>query len=225
MPVKESLPQRPLSPYGVSKKAMIDYMVAYRELHGLEFVALALGNVYGPRQDPHGEAGVVAIFAERLLRGDDGDDLRHGEQTRDFVYVDDVVDAFVRAATARRAGHQHRDRAGALRQRALRHHGRGRWASTSRPHFAARPPGRARSLVPRRRAGRACSSAGARGPTFRDGAAAHDRSRPSRRLEPSSAEEVVLRRADDRLADGAVAEPRSRTAPHDGRRQARRPCP
>ena len=70
LPLKESLPQRPLSPYGVSKKAAIDYLVAYRELHALEFAALALANVYGPRQDPHGEAGVVAIFAERLLQGD-----------------------------------------------------------------------------------------------------------------------------------------------------------
>ena len=61
--------------------------------------ALALANVYGPRQDPHGEAGVVAIFAERLLRGDPVTIFGDGEQTRDFVYVDDVVDAFVRAAT------------------------------------------------------------------------------------------------------------------------------
>jgi UDP-glucose 4-epimerase len=97
-PIKETLPHRPLSPYGVSKKAGLDYLVAYRELHALEFSALALANVYGPRQDPHGESGVVAIFAQRLVAGEpvtiDGD----GEQTRDFVFVDDVVDAFVRAA-------------------------------------------------------------------------------------------------------------------------------
>ena len=99
LPLKESLPHRPLSPYGVSKKAAIDYLVAYRELHALEFSALALANVYGPRQDPHGEAGVVAIFAERLLRGEQVTIFGDGEQTRDFVYVDDVVDAFVRAAT------------------------------------------------------------------------------------------------------------------------------
>jgi UDP-glucose 4-epimerase len=99
LPLKESLPQRPLSPYGVSKKAVIDYLVAYRELHALEFAALALANVYGPRQDPHGEAGVVAIFAERLLRGQPVTVFGDGEQTRDFVYVDDVVDGFVRAAT------------------------------------------------------------------------------------------------------------------------------
>ncbi len=99
IPLKESLPHRPLSPYGVSKKAAIDYLIAYREMHSLEFCALALANVYGPRQDPHGEAGVVAIFAERLLRGDEIVIFGDGEQTRDFVYVDDVVDGFVRAAT------------------------------------------------------------------------------------------------------------------------------
>jgi UDP-glucose 4-epimerase len=83
----------------VSKKAAVDYLVAYRELHALEFCALALANVYGPRQDPHGEAGVVAIFASRLLRGDPVTIFGDGEQTRDFIFVDDVVDAFVRAAT------------------------------------------------------------------------------------------------------------------------------
>jgi UDP-glucose 4-epimerase len=99
LPLKESLPHRPLSPYGVSKKAVIDYLIAYREMYALEFSALALANVYGPRQDPHGEAGVVAIFAQRLLGGEQVTIFGDGDQTRDFVYVDDVVDAFVRAAT------------------------------------------------------------------------------------------------------------------------------
>ncbi len=99
LPLRESQPHRPLSPYGVSKKAVLDYLAAYRELHSLEFCALALANVYGPRQDPHGEAGVVAIFGERLLKGRELVVFGDGEQTRDFVYVDDVVDAFVRAAT------------------------------------------------------------------------------------------------------------------------------
>ena len=97
LPVKESHPQRPLSPYGVAKKAVGDYLHAYRELHGLEYTALALANVYGPRQDPHGEAGVVAIFAGRLLAGEPCMIYGDGKQTRDFVYVDDVVDAFSRA--------------------------------------------------------------------------------------------------------------------------------
>jgi UDP-glucose 4-epimerase len=99
LPVRESAPQRPLSPYGVSKKSACDYLAAYRELHGIEFSALALANVYGPRQDPHGEAGVVAIFAGRLLAGEPCTIFGTGDQTRDFVYVDDVVDAFARAAT------------------------------------------------------------------------------------------------------------------------------
>lgn len=98
LPVKEAYPHRPLSPYGVSKKAVIDYLMAYRELHTLEFCALALANVYGPRQDPHGEAGVVAIFARRILDGQACTIFGDGEQTRDFVFVDDVVDAFARAA-------------------------------------------------------------------------------------------------------------------------------
>lgn len=98
LPVNESYPQRPISPYGVSKKVMADYLHVYRELHEIEYSALALANVYGPRQDPHGEAGVVAIFAGRLLDGTPCTVFGDGEQTRDYVYVDDVVDAFVRAA-------------------------------------------------------------------------------------------------------------------------------
>lgn len=98
LPVDESHPQRPLSPYGISKKVFGDYLAAYRELHGLDYTALALANVYGPRQDPHGEAGVVAIFAGRLLAGERCKVFGDGSQTRDYVFVDDVVDAFVRAA-------------------------------------------------------------------------------------------------------------------------------
>src|SRR3954462_5004815 len=99
LPVRESHPQLPVSPYGVSKKAFSDYLFAYRELHDLEFTSLALANVYGPRQNPHGEAGVVAIFAGRLLSGEPCTIFGDGGQTRDYVYVDDVVDAFARAAT------------------------------------------------------------------------------------------------------------------------------
>ena len=99
LPVDETHPQQPISPYGVAKKVIDDYLFAFRRLHGLDYAALALANVYGPRQDPHGEAGVVAIFAGRLLSGEQCTIFGDGEQTRDFVYVDDVVDAFVRAAT------------------------------------------------------------------------------------------------------------------------------
>jgi UDP-glucose 4-epimerase len=98
LPVKESHPQQPLSPYGVAKRVVTDYLNAYRELYELEYTSLALSNVYGPRQDPHGEGGVVAIFAGRLLAGEPCTIYGDGSQTRDFVYVDDVVDAFVRAA-------------------------------------------------------------------------------------------------------------------------------
>jgi UDP-glucose 4-epimerase len=99
LPCKESHPHNPGSPYGASKRVAFDYLNVYRQLHGLEFTALALANVYGPRQDPHGEAGVVAIFAGRLLADEVCTIYGDGEQTRDYVYVDDVVDAFVRAAS------------------------------------------------------------------------------------------------------------------------------
>jgi len=98
LPIKETQPRRPLSPYGVAKSSVGDYLTAYRELHDLEFTALALANVYGPRQDPNGEAGVVAIFAGNLLADRACTIFGDGHQTRDFVYVDDVVDAFARAA-------------------------------------------------------------------------------------------------------------------------------
>ena len=98
VPVSEDHRQAPASPYGVSKKAVGDYLQSYRALHSLEYTVLALANVYGPRQDPHGEAGVVAIFAGQLLEPIRPTIFGDGEQTRDFVYVDDVVDAFVRAS-------------------------------------------------------------------------------------------------------------------------------
>lgn len=98
LPVRESHAQQPLSPYGVAKKAVTDYLHVYRELHALEFTSLAMANIYGPRQDPNGEAGVVSIFAGLLLDGKPCTIFGDGTQTRDFVYVDDAVDAFVRAA-------------------------------------------------------------------------------------------------------------------------------
>jgi UDP-glucose 4-epimerase len=97
LPVREGQPQMPESPYGVAKKAAGDYHYYYRQTHGLEYTSLALANVYGPRQDPHGEAGVVSIFAGKLLMRERPVIFGDGSQTRDFVYVDDVVDAFVRA--------------------------------------------------------------------------------------------------------------------------------
>ena len=99
LPIDETQPNRPQSPYGVSKKVFTDYLSVYRELHELEFTSLALGNVFGPRQDPHGEAGVVSIFAGKLVNGEPCTIFGTGEQTRDFVFVDVVGDAFFRAAT------------------------------------------------------------------------------------------------------------------------------
>jgi len=98
LPIREGQPQTPESPYGVAKKSSGDYLHYYRQVRGLEYTALAMANVYGPRQDPHGEAGVVAIFAGKLLRRDRPVIFGDGSQTRDFVYVDDVVDAFVRSS-------------------------------------------------------------------------------------------------------------------------------
>ena len=99
LPVTEAHSRRPVSPYGVAKKAVGDYLHYYKEIHGLDYTVLALANVYGPRQDPHGEAGVVAIFAGKLLAGEMPTIFGDGNQTRDFVFVDDVVDAFARART------------------------------------------------------------------------------------------------------------------------------
>jgi UDP-glucose 4-epimerase len=92
-PAEESHPVRPVSPYGAAKMSVELYLHYYRAQYGLEYTALRYANVYGPRQDPHGEAGVVAIFAERLLRGQMAVVNGDGEQTRDFVYVGDVVRA------------------------------------------------------------------------------------------------------------------------------------
>ncbi len=171
LPVDEHQPHRPLSPYGVSKKTAIDYLVAYRELHGLEFTALALANVYGPRQDPHGEAGVVAIFAGNLVAGRPCVVFGDGSQTRDYVYVDDVVDAFARAT--RRGGglvmnigtgqetsvsklYELVAKACGSRSRAATGSGQGRRSATER----ARPE-----------AALACTSDGNPGPRSRDGVA------------------------------------------------------
>jgi UDP-glucose 4-epimerase len=92
-PIPETAPKRPESPYVVSKLVSEYYMRCYRLLHGLDYVALRYSNVYGPRQDPHGEAGVVAIFSNRLIENSPITIFGTGEQTRDYVYVGDVVAA------------------------------------------------------------------------------------------------------------------------------------
>jgi UDP-glucose 4-epimerase len=98
-PADEGHPLRPVSPYGVAKVSVELYLHFYRVQYGLAHTALRYSNVYGPRQDPHGEAGVVAIFSERLLRGQTAMVNGDGGQTRDYVYVGDVVRANLAALT------------------------------------------------------------------------------------------------------------------------------
>ncbi len=100
LPVKERARHgsHPVSPYGITKKAAEDYLEFYREARGLDYTILALANVYGRRQDPHGEAGVVAIFSELMLAGRQPTINDDGNQTRDYVFVDDVVHAVALSA-------------------------------------------------------------------------------------------------------------------------------
>ena len=135
LPILERAPLRPLTPYGAAKAAAEAYLDLYRRLYGLSTLALRMANVYGPRQDPHGESGVVAIFngaaAERRPVTVHGD----GRQTRDYVHVDDVARAFLLAAATAVTGcrqHRHRTRdVGAAARRAPRRRGppraRPRW--------------------------------------------------------------------------------------------------
>jgi UDP-glucose 4-epimerase len=104
IPTREDHPTRPVSHYGVAKAASELYLHVYRVGNGLPFAALRYANVYGPRQDPHGEAGVVAIFAQRLLSGKPCTIYGDGKQTRDFVFVGDVARANVLAAEKRLDG-------------------------------------------------------------------------------------------------------------------------
>ena len=97
VPTPESHPTRPVSPYGTSKVAAELYLGCWEALHGLSGVVLRLANIYGPRQNPHGEAGVIAIFTDRLLRGEPCIINGDGLQTRDYVYVGDVTEAALRA--------------------------------------------------------------------------------------------------------------------------------
>ena len=93
LPVSESHPTRPVSPYGINKAVGDEYLRYFRDADGLEYVSLRYANVYGPRQDPYGEAGVVGIFAQKMLLGEQPIINGNGRQTRDFIYVDDVVEA------------------------------------------------------------------------------------------------------------------------------------
>lgn len=96
-PADEHHTTKPISPYGVAKLSNEQYLYYYAHVHGLPFVAFRYANVYGPRQNPHGEAGVIAIFTQKLLRGEQPIINGDGLQTRDYVYVGDVVQANVLA--------------------------------------------------------------------------------------------------------------------------------
>jgi len=97
-PTAETVTTDPASPYAAGKVAGEIYLNTFRHLYGLDCSHIAPANVYGPRQDPHGEAGVVAIFAQALLEGRSTKVFGDGSNTRDYVFVDDVVDAFVKAS-------------------------------------------------------------------------------------------------------------------------------
>jgi UDP-glucose 4-epimerase len=99
LPVDENTPQRPVSPYGISKMVSEHYLRFYQSEHGLDYTSLRYGNVYGPRQDPNGEAGVIAIFCAKFLAGEGVRLDWDGEQSRDYVNVGDVVRANLAALT------------------------------------------------------------------------------------------------------------------------------
>ena len=104
LPLPESAPIAPMSPYGQSKHAAEGYLALFERLYGLSGVSLRLGNVYGPRQDPLGEAGVIAIFCGRLQEGGRPTVFGDGTQTRDYIYVGDVVAAALAAAQSEATG-------------------------------------------------------------------------------------------------------------------------
>jgi UDP-glucose 4-epimerase len=98
-PADEEHPTRPLSPYGITKLTTEKYLFYYKAVHGLDAVILRYANVYGPRQNPHGEAGVIAIFASKLLNGEQAVINGDGKQTRDYTFIADVVQANLHALT------------------------------------------------------------------------------------------------------------------------------
>ena len=100
LPCDENHPIRPLSPYGASKHSVEHYIFMYRANFGIDYTILRYPNVYGPRQDPYGEAGVIAIFTERMLKGEDTVINGTGDQERDFIYVGDCVSANLLALQA-----------------------------------------------------------------------------------------------------------------------------
>ena len=142
IPAPEEHPVAPESPYGLSKFCAENYCALFTRLHGLSTISLRYGNVYGPRQDPLGEAGVIAIFCGKLLEGGRPKIFGDGRQTRDYVFVGDVVDANLRGAELRR----HRR----LQRRARRPDERARHRRRARGAVGQRLRGRPRARPQRR---------------------------------------------------------------------------
>ena len=163
-PTNEDVPVDPSSPYAASKVCGEVYLNMFRNLYDLDCSHIAPANVYGPRQDPHGEAGVVAIFAKALLSGKPTKIFGDGSDTRDYVFVDDVVDAFVRAGgdggqrAALQHGHRDRDLHAATPLGGRRRRGRAR-----RARAASAPARRPEAVVPRHRPGHGRPRLGAEG--------------------------------------------------------------
>lgn len=104
LPINETQEANPLTPYGVAKLAVEKYLGSYHQLFGIPYAALRFGNIYGPRQSPHGEAGVVAIFLGKMLADEQCIIHDDGTQTKDYIYIDDVVSACISAANAQANG-------------------------------------------------------------------------------------------------------------------------
>jgi UDP-glucose 4-epimerase len=147
IPAPEDHPVAPEAPYGLSKFCAEQYCELFTRLHGLSTVSLRYGNVYGPRQDPLGEAGVVAIFCGKLLEGERPTIFGDGRQTRDYVYVGDVVDANLKAAETQTAGAVNIGRGGEVSVLdivdALRAHSNGAFE----PEHAPERPGEVRRIA------------------------------------------------------------------------------
>jgi UDP-glucose 4-epimerase len=137
LPVDESFTTPALSPYGASKRVAMDYLATYQELYGLAWTALTLANVYGPHQTTGGEGGVVATFIGRMLSGGPCTIHGDGEQTRDLVFVDDVVHAFVLAGDR---GDNERMLIGTGQRTSVNQLHRALAAATGHPHEARHTP-------------------------------------------------------------------------------------
>lgn len=141
LPVDEDHPIDPISPYGVSKHTVEHYLFAYRANHGLDYIVLRYPNVYGPRQDPHGEAGVVAIFSLQLLTGQQPVIFGDGTKTRDYCYVADVVEANIIALNSPASGVYNLGRGIEVSDLEVFETVRGAVGSDAYPVFAAVRPG------------------------------------------------------------------------------------